>query len=121
MKHESSKSNKVTSETFFKIMEIWDVHHESQVILLGNLSPSNFLNVKNGNFTELNSEVIRKIKCLISIYKFLRILFHSKTQADTWVRRPNTAFENLSALEFMLKGSKENIDHVYRYLRAQLF
>ncbi|MBH0037761.1 DUF2384 domain-containing protein [Pseudoalteromonas sp. SWN166] len=59
--------------------------------------------------------------CLIGIYKFFRILFHSKIQADTWVRRPNKAFENLSALEFMLKDNKENIDHVYRYLRAQLF
>ncbi|WP_442961244.1 antitoxin Xre/MbcA/ParS toxin-binding domain-containing protein [Pseudoalteromonas sp. SWN166] len=49
------------------------------------------------------------------------MLFHSKIQADTWVRRPNKAFENLSALEFMLKDNKENIDHVYRYLRAQLF
>ncbi|MBA6414555.1 MULTISPECIES: antitoxin Xre/MbcA/ParS toxin-binding domain-containing protein [Alteromonadales] len=120
MKQELSKSNRVAFETFFKIMETWAVPQDTQLILLGNLPLSNFLNAKKGKFTEINLDVIRKIACLIGIYKFLRILFHSKTQADTWIHRPNKAFENLSALEFMLKDDKKNIDQVYIYLRAQL-
>lgn len=120
MKQEQSRLNQIAFENFIKVMEAWTVPEENQLVLLGSLSTLSFLNIKNGNFEEISSDLLKRIKFLVSIYQALRILFRSREQAEAWIKKPNMVFENLSALEFMLKDEELNIEYVYRYLRSQL-
>ncbi len=110
---------KVALNVFFNIMAAWQVKAKDQRILLGNPPESTFYNWKNAKVTHLSFDTLERISYIIGIYKALGILFPSREQADAWPHKPNKAFNNQSALAFMLKGSIVNLSDLRRYLDAQ--
>lgn len=114
-----AKTAQVALSVFFNIMNAWNVKVKEQRVLLGNPSESTFYNWKNGKVSSLSSDTLERISYVMGIYKALGILFPTRAQADAWPKKPNKAFNDESALEFMLKGSMMHLIDMRRYLDAQ--
>ena len=110
---------RVGLEVFFNIMKAWKVKAKQQMVLLGKPAESTFYNWKKGKVSSLSTDTFERISYVIGIYKALGILFPTRQQADAWPHKPNAAFNQESALDFMLKGSIVNLSDMRRYLDAQ--
>lgn len=67
-------------------------------------------------------ETIDRISHFLAIYKVLHSLL-PESQADGWVRRPNTGepFAGTPALERMLQGHLDDLIATREYLEGQLY
>jgi len=113
------KTAQVSLKLFFNVMKAWNVKNKEQMILLGQPAEATFYNWKKGQVKHLSADTLERISYIAGIYKALGILFPTRTQADAWAQKPNKAFDNESALNFMLKGSVANLCDMRRYLDAQ--
>ncbi|WDE03891.1 DUF2384 domain-containing protein [Thalassomonas viridans] len=114
-----AKTAQVALKVFFNIMDAWQVKGKDQIILLGKPAESTFYNWKKGKVSSLSADTLERISYVMGIYKALGILFPTREQADAWPLKPNKAFNNQTALEFMLKGSMIHLSDIRRYLDAQ--
>jgi hypothetical protein len=113
------KTAKVALSVFFNIMKSWQVKAQGQRTLLGKPPESTFYNWKKGKVSGLSVDTLERISYVMGIYKALGILFPTREQADAWPQKNNEAFNNETALEFMLKGSMIHLSDMRRYLDAQ--
>lgn len=113
------KSAQVALSVFFNIMSAWKVRAKDQIILLGKPAESTFYNWKKGKASSLSVDTLERISYVMGIYKALGILFPTREQADAWPQKPNKAFNDETALDFMLKGSIIHLSDMRRYLDAQ--
>jgi hypothetical protein len=100
-------------------MKSWQVKAQGQRTLLGKPPESTFYNWKKGKVSGLSVDTLERISYVMGIYKALGILFPTREQADAWPQKNNEAFNNETALEFMLKGSMIHLSDMRRYLDAQ--
>ena len=100
-----------TTETalrvFHRIAHAWGLDDSEVSKLLG--TPGN----TDGTIPEAAME---RISDVFGIYKNLRIIFPTEQQANEWVKKPNKAFDNRTAIEVMV----DNPSTVRRYLNSQL-
>ena len=63
-----------------------------------------------------------RISCLLGIYGALSVLFTDMSQANGWIRRPNSAspLSGSTALEYMIYGGLKAMLEVRQLLDAQL-
>ncbi|SET91854.1 Protein of unknown function [Marinobacter segnicrescens] len=59
---------------------------------------------------------MERVSDVFGIYKNLRIIFPTEQQANEWVKKPNKAFGNWTAIEVMV----DDLSTVRRYLDSQL-
>lgn len=62
---------------------------------------------------------LETISRLVSIWRSLHMIFENEDQANTWIRRPNLAFDNKTALSVMI-DEPDGLERVKKYLLAQL-
>lgn len=107
--------------TFFRITDAWGLTADQERRLLGNPGRSTFFRWKAGQHGSLTHDVLERISYVLGIYKALHILLPSRSHADGWVQRPNTAplFGGGSALDRMLGGQVSDLFVVRQYLDAQ--
>lgn len=113
------KPYKIALKVLFNIMNEWKIEEKKQRILLGNPAIDVFKTWKCGEVTSLESDVLVRISYMMGIYKNLRALFPLQGQANEWLLKPNSAFGEASALDFMLLGQMANLREVRHYLDAQ--
>lgn len=106
--------------TFFRIAACWRLSTEEQMDLLGLDSRSTFFSWKRAQDARLDRDQLERVSHVLGIYKSLRILFSSASQADAWVKKPNTAgmFDGKPALDRMRDGIR-GLYAVRLYLDAQ--
>lgn len=106
---------------FFNITKAWGLSTDEERTLLGNPGRSTFFRWKRDQAGALPRDVLERISYLLGIYKALRLLFPNADQANTWVKRPNTAplFGGEPALQRMLGGRVADLYVVRQYLDAQ--
>lgn len=114
-----AKTAQVALKVFFNIMDAWQVKGKDQMVLLGKPAESTFYNWKKGKVSSLSPDTLERISYIMGIYKALGILFPTREQADAWPLKTNKAFNNETALQFMLKGSMIHLSDMRRYLDAQ--
>lgn len=119
LQQDPEKTAQVALSVFFNIMNAWQVKAKDQMVLLGKPAESTFYNWKKGKISGLSPDTLERISYIMGIYKALGILFASREQADAWPQKPNAAFNNETALAFMLKGSVMHLSDMRRYLDAQ--
>ncbi len=119
LQQDPNNTARVALKVFFNIMQAWQVKTKDQIILLGKPAESTFYNWKKGKISSLSADTLERISYIMGIYKALGILFPTRAQADTWLHKPNQAFNLESALDFMLKGSMIHLSDLRRYLDAQ--
>jgi hypothetical protein len=108
----------VALRAFFHLAELWGLSMEQARVLLGRPSRATMYNWKAGRARTLPHDTLRRISYLLGIYKALQILYRDPQQADAWIRRPNAAFGDQSALERMLAGDMTDLAAVRAHLDA---
>jgi hypothetical protein len=101
---------------FFRIMDAWEIRDSDAQVLLGRPSRTTFYAWKKGEGGKLSHDTLERVSYLLGIYKALQLLFSNPGQADAWMKKPNAAFGNQSALERALGGRVVDLAHVRRYL-----
>lgn len=84
-------------EAFSNLVDDWKLSTEEQIRLLGSPGRSTFFKWKKegGN---LPNDTIEQISHLLEIHMYLQILFPNPMSADSWIKRPNKYFGDISAL-----------------------
>ena len=108
----------VALREFFRLVELWGLSMEQARLLLGRPSRATMYNWKAGRARTVPHDTLRRISYLLGIHKALQILYREPQLADTWIRRPNTAFGGQSALDRMLAGDVTDLAAVRAHLDA---
>jgi uncharacterized protein (DUF2384 family) len=66
----------------------------------------------------LDLDVLERISHVLAIYNDLHLLFEDAEFADSWVQRPNAAFDGARPVEALLSGSFTTLVNVRNYLDA---
>jgi hypothetical protein len=104
---------------FFRIMHLWGVEdRETMRRLLGNPPERTFYTWRDGTFSRLSEDTVRRIGYVVGIYKALQVLYSDAQQADGWVRRPNRYFGGQTPLERMAAGDVADLAAVRAYVDA---
>jgi len=104
---------------FFRIAEAWNLSIAEQQSLLGGVAKQTIYNWKaRPREARLTGDQLHRISYVLGIYKALNILFTRSEQADTWLRRDNSAppFGGRPAADLMFSGRMEDLIRVRRYL-----
>jgi hypothetical protein len=92
---------------------------DPQAAVLLDTAPRTFSRWKAGELGRLGRDQKARLSNLMGIHKALRIIFSDPERAYGWVRRPNRAFGDASALDVMLGGELTDIMRVRHYLDAE--
>lgn len=108
---------------FFQISARWGLTSSQQRRLLGRPPRSTFYRWKRRSIGLASWDVLERISYVLGIYQALHTLFASGTQADGWIRRPNSAciFAGSSALDRMLAGQVSDLFVIRQYLDSQVW
>jgi len=115
----SLRVTKVALKLFFYVMDEWLIDEHEQMVLLG--LPKN-VNAKmlRSNYTKiLPCKVMKRISLTISIYRSLHSIFTHKNQANTWISKTNSAFNDMTAIGYILKNTDSRLIKVRNYLDFQ--
>lgn len=105
-------------EAFFSMAERWGLSADQQITLLGSPGRSTFFKWKKEGGT-LPKDTRERISHLLAMWKALRILFTQDERGEEWLTRPNSYFDDRTALDVMLQGGVADIILVRQYLDAQ--
>jgi uncharacterized protein (DUF2384 family) len=101
------------------LFDRWGVSDGQAAVLLGGISARTWARWKAGEIGRLPRDLKARLSNLMAIHKALRIIFVEKERAYRWVKRPNTAFGDRSALDVMLGGELTDLMRVRRHLDAE--
>lgn len=103
----------------FRLFEKWELSDTEARVLLGQPSASTLYRWKRGEIGAIPSDTVWRLADLMGIHKALRYLFADIARCYAWVRKPNTAFADRSALDRMLAGAPSDVTAVRAYLDAE--
>jgi hypothetical protein len=101
-----------------EIAEAWGLTTDDQLTLLGSPPRSTFFKWRKEGGV-LPKDTQERLSHLLNIYRVLQILIPNPQEADRWMKQPNRAFNNESALQRALGGSVSHLIEVRRYLDGQ--
>lgn len=119
MEHPASEKKRVGLNIFTEIMNAWSQSVDAQMRLLGMTDVDTFNELKRQSSTDISDDSLIRISYLMRIHKSLHTIFTNETQANSWVNRANTKYQNLSASEYMQSNGIEGLEEVCNYLFAQ--
>ena len=103
---------------FFEIKEKWQLSYEEARTLLGQTGKSTYYNWQRGQVGDVvhRMDLAARISYVLGIFKALNEIYEHPELADSWVRKPSTAFGGQSALDRMLGGQVVDLARVREYL-----
>jgi Protein of unknown function (DUF2384) len=96
----------------------WDLSDDQASVLL-DLPVRTFRRWKAGEVGRIDRDGKARLSNIIGIHKALRIIFSDPHRSYAWIKAPNGAFTNQSALDVMLGGELTDLMRVRRYLDAE--
>src|SRR3546814_7997476 len=117
---ERSRLSPAAIRAFLNIVERWRVRDEDALLLLGGMSSSSFYDLKKRPDRVLDEDRLRRISCLVGIFKALNILY-GEALADRWMQLPNTnrIFGGITPLVYLVRGGPPAFETVRRLLDAR--
>jgi Protein of unknown function (DUF2384) len=100
------------------LFRIWDIT-EDQAARLLDLNTRTYARWKGGRIGRIDRDGKARLSNLMGIHKALRIIFREPARGYSWIKAPNKAFADLSALEVMLRGDLSDLMRVRQYLDAE--
>ncbi len=100
------------------LFRLWGVTDDQAATLL-DLPRRTFARWKAGEIGRIGRDGRARLSNLMGIHKALRIIFHEAARGYAWIKAPNEAFDNRSALDVMLGGELTDLMRVRRYLDAE--
>ncbi|MBD3732014.1 MAG: DUF2384 domain-containing protein [Sphingopyxis sp.] len=99
-----------------RLFDHWDVTDAQAAVLLGDIAVRTYQRWKQGEYGRWNVDLAARLSNLIGIHKALRLLYTETERGYRWIKAPNRAFSDRSALEIMLGGQLTDLMRVRRYL-----
>lgn len=96
----------------------WDLTDEQAATLL-DMPVRTYRRWKAEGAGRISRDGSARLSNLMGIHKALRIVFSEAQRGYDWIKSPNSAFGEASALEVMLGGEFTDIMRVRRYLDAE--
>jgi hypothetical protein len=106
-----------TINGFLDLLESWTVTPEEASTLLG-IPTTSLSDASSIQHSAYGPDLVERAIDLVAIGQALSNLFSEPDTALSWVKRPNRQYDELTALEFMLRGGARAISQVQRYLFA---
>ncbi len=103
----------------FNLFNRWTLDSTEARNLLGQPSPRTYHRWKSGQIADLSHDTVCRLGDLMGIHKALRYMFAEPERGYAWIRKPNLAFGNRSALDRMLAGAPSDLSAVRAYLDAE--
>jgi len=100
------------------LFRLWNITDEEAAILL-DLPVRTYRRWKAGDLGRLDRDGKARLSNIMGIHKALRIIFREPQRSHTWIKAPNAAFGNRTALDIMLGGELTDLMRVRRYLDAE--
>ena len=100
------------------LFRLWDITDEEAATLLDQ-PVRTYRRWKAGDQGRLDRDDKARLSNLMGIHKALRIIFHEPQRGYAWIKAPNKAFGNRTALDVMLGGDLTDLMRVRRYLDAE--
>jgi uncharacterized protein (DUF2384 family) len=99
-----------------RLFDHWGVTDAQAAVLLGHIAVRTYQRWKQGEYGRPNIDLAARLSNLIGIHKALRLLYTEADRAYRWIKAPNRAFGDRSALDVMLGGQLTDLMRVRRYL-----
>lgn len=96
----------------------WEITDAAACTLLGGVSEATYSRWKRGAVGRIGVDLKTRLSLLMGIHKALRILFSEPERVYGWIKLPNAAFDQRSALDVMLQGQITDLLRVRYYLDA---
>ena len=100
------------------LFRLWGVNDDQAAIIL-DLPRRTFARWKAGDVGRLGRDGKARLSNLMGIHKALKIVFSEAARGYAWIKAPNAAFGERSALDVMLGGELTDLMRVRRYLDAE--
>lgn len=97
----------------------WQVSDKEACILLGGMAARTWARWKEGRIGRVDRDLRTRMAVLMGIHKGLRYLFTDPARGYAWIRKPNTRFNDMSALDIMMAGEITDLIDVRDYLDAE--
>ena len=102
-----------------RLLDHWGVTDAQAAILLGDIAVRTYQRWKQGEYGRWTVDLAARLSNLIGIHKALRLLYTEADRGYRWIKAPNRAFADRSALDVMLDGQLTDLMRVRRYLDAE--
>lgn len=115
------KFSRAGMRAFFRIMGAWGVEEVQALAVLGISSEEYAKWRKDPTKFHLTANQIKRLSCVLGIYKALQILIPDPRIADSWVKTKNTAplFSGRRPLEMMTSGEATDLIRIRNYLDSE--
>jgi uncharacterized protein (DUF2384 family) len=100
------------------LLQLWNTTDEEAATLL-DLPVRTYRRWKTGVLGRIDRDGKARLSNLMGIHKALRIIFREPQRGYAWIKAPNKAFGNRTALDVMLGGELTDLMRVRRYLDAE--
>jgi hypothetical protein len=100
------------------LFQLWGITDEEAATLL-DLPVRTYRRWKGGDLGRIDRDGKARLSNLMGIHKALRITFREPQRGYAWIKAPNAAFGNRTALDVMLGGELTDLMRVRRYLDGE--
>ena len=100
------------------LFRLWGLSDDQASVLL-DLPVRTYRRWKAGQAGRIDRDGKARLSNIMGIHKALRIVFTEPQRGYAWIKAPNTAFADRSALDVMLGGELTDLMRVRRYLDAE--
>lgn len=112
--------NHTAAKIFNHIMDKWQIN-DSQRASLAGLNSEEYARWHCGELFSSSSGLPVLVSHLMAIHTLLHQLFHNAEQADSWITRPNSNLDGLSAIELIQQQGLTGAVKVRALLEANVF
>jgi uncharacterized protein (DUF2384 family) len=100
------------------LFRLWNITDEEAATLL-DFPVRTFRRWKAGDLGRIDRDGKARLSNLMGIHKALRIIFREPQRGYAWIKAPNKALGNRTALDVMLGGELTDLMRVRRYLDTE--
>ena len=112
----STEEVQAMQRAVIRLFDHWGVTDAKAAVLLGDIAVRTYQRWKQGEYGRWNVDLAARLSNLIGIHKALRLLYTEADRGYRWIKAPNRAFGERTALEVMLGGQLTDLMRVRRYL-----
>lgn len=100
------------------LFRLWGLSDDQASVLL-DLPVRTYRRWKAGQMGRIDRDGKARLSNIMGIHKALRIVFTEPQRSYAWIKAPNAAFADRSALDVMLGGDLSDLMRVRRHLDAE--
>ncbi len=106
------------ARTTVRLFRAWHLSDIEARTLLGDMAQRTWARWKDGGIGRIDRDLRARMAILMGVHKGLRYLFTDPARGYAWIRKPNSNFNDMSALDVMMRGEITDLIDIRTYLDA---